>query len=410
MPKKTLKIETIPIDKIYAYENNAKLHPQEQIDQIVKSMQEFGNNDPIAIDENNQVIEGHGRLLALKQMGEKEAPVIRLSHLSEEQKKAYILVHNQLTLNTGFDEELLKTELESIVGIDMGDFGFDLDIVDLEEETTEAVEDVDFDPTPPEEPKTKRGDLYRLGEHYLLCGDSTSAEDVKRLMSASGEEEQIDLFCSDPPYGVSYVGGTDESLTIQNDSLTDDELQAFLTDIFINVNDHLKPGGSFYIWHASSTALEFLHAMRAVGWVDRQQLVWVKNSMVLGRSDFQWRHEPCFYGWKSGAAHNWHSDRKQTTVLEFDKPARNGDHPTMKPVPLIAYQVECSTKRGEIVFDACSGSGTIGIACEQTGRRARMMEIDERYCDVIVRRWEELTGEKAILLNGAEVAEEKVGA
>lgn len=396
--RRKLKIETVPIDSIVAYENNAKLHPQEQVDQIVRSMEAFGNNDPIAIDENDRVIEGHGRLLALKQMGETEVPVIRLSHLTDEQKRAYILAHNQLTLNTGFDEELLKIELESIIDIDMGDFGFDLDILDIGDEVPEVVEDDDFDPTPPEEPKTKTGDLYRLGNHYLLCGDSTKSDDVRRLMEASGSPEKIDLFCSDPPYGVSYVGGTDESLTIQNDSLADDELRMFLTDIFANADEHLKPGGSFYIWHASSTALEFLQAMRSVGWVDRQQLVWVKNSMVLGRSDFQWRHEPAFYGWKAGAAHNWYSDRKQTTVLEFDKPARNGDHPTMKPVPLIAYQVECSTKKGEVVYDACSGSGTVCLACEQTGRRARMMEIDPRYCDVIVRRWEEFTGGKAELV------------
>lgn len=411
--KNKLKIEMLPIEELHEYERNAKLHPQEQIDQIARSMEEFGFNDPIAIDENNTIIEGHGRLLALRQLGETHVPVIRLKHLTEEQKKAYILVHNQLTLNTGFDEELLASELESIVDIDMGDFGFDLDIVDLNEGPSEVEEDVDFDPTPPEEPKTRRGDLYRLGAHYLLCGDSTDPEDVKRLMGASGEPESIDLFNSDPPYGVTYMGGTVDKLTIKNDDLTDDELQAFLTDIFMNVNEHLKPGGSFYIWHASSTALEFLHAMRAVGWIDRQQLVWVKNSMVLGRSSFQWRHEPCFYGWKSGAAHDWYADRKQTTVLEFDKPARNGDHPTMKPIPLIAYQIECSTKKGDIVFDACSGSGTVGMACEQTGRRARMMELDERYCDVIVRRWEEMTGEKAELVAttaDVEAEGEQVGA
>lgn len=276
----------LPIDELHAYENNAKLHPQEQIDQIVKSMQEFGNNDPIAIDENNRIIEGHGRLLALKQMGETEAPIIRLKHLTEEQKKAYILVHNQLTLNTGFDEELLRAELESIVDIDMGEYGFDLDIIELAEEPADVEEDSDFDTTPPEEPKSKPGDLYQLGRHRLLCGDSTSLDDVEKLMGG----EQIDLLITDPPYNVAYEGGTEDKLTIQNDDMEDEEFRQFLRDVYASADTVMKPGAAFYIWHADSEGYNFRGAAHDVGWTVRQCLIWNKNTLVLGRQDFQWKH------------------------------------------------------------------------------------------------------------------------
>ena len=385
----------IPIEDLQAYENNAKLHPQEQIDQIAKSMQEFGFNDPIAIDESNTIIEGHGRLLALQQLGEAKVPVIRLNHLTEEQKRAYILVHNQLTLNTGFDEELLAAELESITDVDMAEYGFDLDIVDLNEGPTEVEEDSDFDVTPPEEPMSKPGDLYQLGNHRLLCGDSTNLDDVAKLMGG----EEADLLLTDPPYNVAYQGGTDEKLTIQNDDMEDGEFRQFLRDVYSAADSVMKPGAAFYIWHADSEGYNFRGAARDVGWPVKQCLIWMKSSLVLGRQDFQWRHEPCLYGWVLGASHNWYGDRKQTTILEFDKPTRNGEHPTMKPVPLFAYQMEMSSKKGDNVLDLFGGSGTTMIAAEQLGRRAYLMELDPRYCDVIVNRWEALTGEKAVLLN-----------
>ena len=284
--KNKLKIEMLPIDELHAYENNAKLHPQEQIDQIVKSMQEFGNNDPIAVDENNRIIEGHGRLLALKQMGETEAPIIRLKHLTEEQKKAYILVHNQLTLNTGFDEELLRAELESIVDINMEEYGFELDIVDLAEEPADVEEDSDFDTTPPEEPKSKPGDLYQLGRHRLLCGDSTNMDDVEKLMGG----EQVDLLLTDPPYNVAYQGGTQDKLTIQNDDMEDEEFRQFLRDVYASADMVMKPGAAFYIWHADSEGYNFRGAAHDIGWTVRQCLIWNKNTLVLGRQDFQWKH------------------------------------------------------------------------------------------------------------------------
>ena len=388
----------LPIEELNPYENNAKLHPKEQIDQIVRSMEEFGNNDPIAIDENNVIIEGHGRLLALKQMGEKEVPVIRLKHLTDEQKRAYILAHNQLTLNTGFDEEILAAELESIVGIDMADFGFDLDVVDVVEELTDVEEDSDFGVTPPKEPKSKPGDLYQLGNHRLLCGDSTSLDDVAKLMGG----EQADMLLTDPPYNVAYEGATEDKLTIQNDDMEDEDFRQFLRDVYASADSAMKPGASFYIWHADSEGYNFRGAAHDVGWTIRQCLIWNKNTLVLGRQDYHWKHEPCLYGWKDGASHNWYGNRKQTTVMDFDKPSRNGEHPTMKPVPLFAYQMEMSSKKGDSVLDLFGGSGTTMIAAEQLGRNAYLMELDPRYVDVIVNRWEELTGQKARLIEGGE--------
>ena len=393
--KNTLKIETIPIGELNPYENNAKLHPQEQIDQIVRSMREFGNNDPIAIDENNRIIEGHGRLLALRQMGETEVPVIRLKHLTDEQKRAYILIHNQLTLNTGFDEELLRIELENIVDIDMTEYGFDLDIIDLHEEPPLVEEDSDFDVTPPEEPTAKPGDLYQLGCHRLLCGDSTSMDDVARLMGG----EKAGLLLTDPPYNVAYEGGTEDKLTIQNDNMADEDFRQFLRDVYSAANSVMKPGASFYIWHADTEGYNFRGAARDIGWQIRECLIWNKNSLVLGRCDYHYKHEPCLYGWAPGAAHNWYGDRKQTTVLDFDKPARNGEHPTMKPVELFAYQMENSSKKGDNVLDLFGSSGTTMIAAEQLGRKSFLMELDPRYVDVIIDRWERLTGEKAVLVS-----------
>lgn len=386
-----MKIEVLPITTIKEYENNAKLHPCEQIEQIKKSIQEFGNNDPIAIDENNVIIEGHGRYMALKELGFSEIEVIRLTHLTEEKKKAYILAHNKLTMNTDFDIQLLNEELGDIIDIDMSDFGFDLSFDDEEDE---VVED-EFDDTPPEEPKSKLGDIYQLGRHRLMCGDSTSVEDVERLMGGY----QADLLLTDPPYNVAYEGKTKDALKIQNDSMDNDSFREFLKAAFSAADNVMKPGAVFYIWHADSEGYNFRGACFDIGWTVRQCLIWNKNSMVLGRQDYQWKHEPCLYGWKEGAGHLWASDRKQTTVINFDKPQRNGEHPTMKPVGLFDYQILNNTKGGDIVLDLFGGSGTTIMACEQNGRNGYLMELDPRYVDVIIRRWEEFTGETAVKLN-----------
>ena len=332
-----------------------------------------------------------------------------MSHLTDEQKRAYILAHNQLTLNTGFDEEILRSELESILEIDMTDFGFDLEaleIGDLGEEDPIVEEDAGFDTTPPAEPIAKPGDLYQLGRHRLLCGDSTSIDDVERLMGGV----KADLLITDPPYNVAYEGGTADKLTIQNDDMEDEEFRQFLRDVYTAADTVMKAGAAFYIWHADSEGYNFRGAAHDIGWTVRQCLIWNKNSLVLGRQDYHWKHEPCLYGWKDGAGHNWYGDRKQTTVMDFDKPQRNGEHPTMKPVELFAYQMEQSSKKEDAVLDLFGGSGTTMIAAEQLGRSAFLMELDPRYVDVIVNRWENLTGKKAVLLNAEEEINEQVEA
>ncbi len=392
----TLKIEMMDIGKLVPYKNNAKLHPQEQIDQIKSSIQQFGNNDPIAIDKDNVIIEGHGRMLALEQLGHKEVPVIKLGHLSDEQRKAYTLIHNQLTMNSGFDLELLKIELDDIVNIDMTEFDFDYD---FPEDDEEVVED-EFDGEIPEKPKSKRGEIYQLGNHRLMCGDSTKEEDVQKLMGGT----RVDLLLTDPPYNVDYTGKTKDALKIENDKKDDSEFRQFLVDAFKSADSVMKPGAVFYIWHADSEGYNFRGACFDIDWQVRQCLIWNKNVMVMGRQDYHWKHEPCLYGWKPGGSHLWASDRKQTTVLNFDRPTVNKEHPTMKPVKLFDYQMQNNTKKEDVVLDLFGGSGTTLVAAEQNGRVSYTMEYDPRYIDVIINRWEELTGEKAVLVEeGAEV-------
>lgn len=387
-----MQIETLKLAEITPYSRNAKKHPKEQIEQIIKSIEEFGNNDPIAIDENNVIIEGHGRYFALKKMGEKEVPCIRLSHMNEEQKKAYILVHNKLTMNTDFDMDILESELSDILDIDMTDFGFDLT---LEEAEDSAVED-DYDAPLPENPIPKIGDVYILGRHRLVCGDSTVQTDVDKLMDG----QKVDLLITDPPYNVDYTGKTKDALKIENDKMDDSSFREFLRDAFATADTVMKAGAVFYIWHADSEGYNFRGACRDVGWTVRQCIIWAKNVMVMGRQDYQWKHEPCLYGWKEGAGHLWASDRKQTTLLNFDKPARNDIHPTMKPIPLFDYQIKNNTKGGDNVLDLFGGSGTTLMACEQNGRNAFLMEYDPKYVQAIIERYIAFTGAPVYLVDG----------
>lgn len=250
-------------------------------------------------------------------------------------------------------------------------------------------------PEPPEAPIAKRGDIWQLGRHRLMCGDSTIINDVEMLMNGN----QADLFLTDPPYNVDYEGSTKDHLKIENDKQTDENFRQFLTDAFSNANMVMKAGAVFYIWHSDSEGYNFRGACRDCGWTVRQCLIWNKNAMVMGRQDYQWKHEPCLYGWKDGAGHLWASDRKQTTVIDYNKPLKNDIHPTMKPVGLFDYQIKNNTKGGDIVLDLFGGSGTSLIACEQDGRTCYTMELDPRYVDAIIKRWENLTGEKAVLLN-----------
>lgn len=356
-------------------------------------------------------------------MGLKEVPIIRLDHLTDEQRRAYMLIHNQTTMNSGWDLEMLQEELAKITDIDMESFGFDLSFEEPEKEVEE-----DEAPEPPIDPITKPGDVYKLGDHILICGDATDPETIRKLMQG----QKADLYLTDPPYNVDYEGGT--GLKIMNDSMEDSKFRAFLVDAFKAADANLKPGGAFYIWHADSEGFNFRAACREAGWEVRQCLIWNKSSLVLGRQDYQWKHEPCLYGWKEGKGHYFIDDRTQstvysdkeeikprqmkkdelirlveamlaqkttTTVIDEEKPARSAEHPTMKPVKLMARLIRNSSKPGERVLDSFGGSGSTMIACEQLNRRCFMTELSPNYCDVIVERWENFTGRKAEKINGS---------
>lgn len=418
-----LQIAYRNIDELIPYARNSRTHTDEQVDKIVASIKDIGWTNPILVDGDSGIIAGHGRLLAAQKLGMKEVPVIELKGLTEAQKRKYIIADNRLALDAGWDEEMLKAELSWLTehDYDVGSIGFDEDEIsailsfnietqaqeseeesggdgdsDQVEELPEELKDAEVVAAPPIA-KTKPKEIWILGAHRLMCGDSTDEGDVAKLMGG-----RASLVLTDPPYNVAYTGKTKDALTIENDHLEDSNFREFLRKAFKAADMVTQPGAAFYIWHADVEGFNFRGACRDVGWTVRECLIWVKNIMVLGRKDYQWKHESCLYGWKEGAAHNWYSDRKQTTVLEFDKPARNAEHPTMKPVELFAYLVRNSTKEGDIVLDSFGGSGTTIIACENLKRRACVMELSPAYCDVIIRRWQDTTGLKAVREDGVE--------
>ena len=384
------RYENVEIEKLIPYKNNARTHSDEQIEKIAKSMKEFGFINPVLVDGDLNVIAGHGRILGAKKLGMKEVPCLFIEDLTEEQKRAYIIADNRLAEDAGWDKELLKIELEDLknMNFDITLTGFELEDFDFSMEETEVIED-EFDETVPEEPTSKKGEIYKLGKHFLMCGDSTDINDVEKLMNGV----KADMLLTDPPYNVDYEGGT--GLTIQNDNMDDETFREFLRVSFFNANSVMKEGAVFYIWHADSEGYNFRGACHDIGWKVRQCLIWCKNTLVMGRQDYHWKHEPCLYGWKEGASHLWASDRKQTTVLEFDRPSVSKEHPTMKPVGLFDYLIKNNTNKDDIVLDLFAGSGTSIIACEQNGRIAYSMELDPKYVDVIISRWEKLTGQQA---------------
>ena len=385
-----MDIINIALKDLKPYENNPRKN-DDAVKYVAESIKEFGFKVPIVIDKDNVIVAGHTRYKAAKKLGMTEIPCIIADDLTDEQIKAFRLADNKVAEKAEWDFDLLNTELDDIIDLDMELFGFE---DALQDNAEEAIED-EFEVELPPEPKSKLGDIYQLGNNRLMCGDSTVLEDVEKLIGG----EQADMLLTDPPYNVNYEGKTKDKLKIKNDKMDNDNFRQFLTDAFSNADMVMKPGAVFYIWHADSEGYNFRGACFDAGWTVRQCLIWNKNSMVMGRQDYQWKHEPCLYGWKEGAGHLWASDRKQTTVINFDKPTRNDMHPTMKPIPLFDYQIKNNTKGGDVVLDLFGGSGTTIMACEQNGRRGYSMEYDPRYVDVIVDRWEKFTGAKAVLLN-----------
>ena len=397
-----MKIVYKKVNDLIPYINNSRTHSEEQVNQIVASINEFGFTNPILIDEKDNIIAGHGRLLASKKLKMEEVPCIVLSGLTEAQKKAYIIADNKMALNAGWDDELLKIELENLkeLDFDLELTGFNVDELDDilgTEEEKEVVED-DFEVEVPEEPKAKLGDIYQLGSHFLMCGDSTNENDVSKLVG----EQKMDLLITDPPYNVDYTGKTKEAMKIQNDKMENNVFHDFLVKAFSNAYNFLKDGGAFYCWYASKEVVNFHTALEDSGFTVKQELIWNKNSMVMGRQDYQWKHEPCLYGWKETSSHAWYSDRKQTTIINWDRPSKADLHPTMKPIGLFDYQIKNSSKAGDNILDLFGGSGTTIMACEQNNRNAYTMEYDPKYVDVIIKRWEEFTGKKAVLIESKE--------
>jgi site-specific DNA-methyltransferase (adenine-specific) len=393
-----MQIKEVAVDKLIPYAKNSRTHSVEQVAQIAASIKEFGFRNPILVDGVG-IIAGHGRLMAALKLGLDKVPTIDCSDMTASQKKAYIIADNKLAMNAGWDNQFLTLELK-----DLEDEGFDLSLTGFDDkeldallnviEGTDGLTDEDDVPKTPIEPKTKLGDIYILGNHRLMCGDSCSVTDMEKLVN----ERQVDMWLTDPPYNVAYEGKTKDALTIQNDSMDNEGFRQFLRDAYVTADTVMKAGAVFYIWHADSEGYNFRGAAHDAGWKVRQCLIWKKSTMVMGRQDYHWKHEPCLYGWKEGAGHLWATDRKQTTILEFDKPNRNKEHPTMKPVALFEYQMLNNTKGGDIILDSFGGSGTTMLAAEKNGRIAYLMELDPKYCDVIVKRWEDFTGKKAELV------------
>ena len=389
----TSKFEQVPVDKLVPYARNARTHSKQQIAQLRASIREFGFVSPAVIDSDYNILVGHGRVQAAREEGYKTIPCVFAENLTEAQKRAYILADNQLALNAGWDEDMLSVELEDLKNdnFDLSLLGFDdTDLDKYLSKDEEDVSDDDFDLSAALEKATfvQSGDLWTVGRHKLLCGDATKAEDVAKLMG----DQKANLIVTDPPYGVSFKASN--GLTIQNDSIKGDDFYKFLLASFSNMKDHLEAGGAAYIFHADTERMNFQRAFTDAGFHLSGVCIWVKNSLVLGRSDYQWQHEPVLYGFLQNGKHYWSSaaGRSQTTVWNFDKPKRNKNHPTSKPLDLISYPIKNSSQENAIVLDTFGGSGSTLMACEKTNRICRTMELDPKYASVILRRYVEDTG------------------
>ena len=404
MGKTTTEMQLVPLSKLVPYVNNARTHSPKQLAKLRSSLREFGFINPVIIDRDFNVIAGHGRIAAAKEEGITEVPCVFVDYLTEAQKKAYILADNRMALDAGWDEELLRIEIESLQGTDfdvsLTGFGED-EIADLFAGDGEKdVKDDDFDLSAALEKAAfvERGDIWTVGRHRLMCGDATSAEDVSALMDG----KKANLIVTDPPYNVAFKSGS--GLSIQNDSMENGEFYTFLYNSFSCMVEHLEKGGAAYVFHADTEGLNFRKAFVDAGFHLAGVCIWVKNSLVLGRSDYQWQHEPVLYGFLKNGKHPWYSDRKQTTIWNYDKPKRNKNHPTSKPLDLLGYPICNSSQENAIVLDTFGGSGSTMMACEQTNRICHMMELDEKYASVILRRYVEDTGdsENVYVVRGGE--------
>lgn len=424
-----MQIYDKPLGWLTPYENNPR-NNGEAVEPVANSISEFGFKVPIVATSDGEIINGHTRWKAAKKLKLKTVPVIIADDLTEEQVRAFRLADNKVAEIAQWDIELLLSEIESVDNLDMTLFGFtdsDYTLDDFEDEETDTdISEDEIESEGDSVSSVEYGDIYQLGRHRLMCGDSTSAGDMKELIDG----EKIDLYVTDPPYNVAYEGKTEEAMTIQNDSMDDASFRQFLRDAFSVADQHLKPGGTFYIWHADTEGLNFRAAVKETGWLLKQNLVWVKNSIVLGRQDYQWKHEPCLYGWKDGAPHYFIDNRSLATVIEEDeenlkemtkgelissiktmqensptsifyedKPVRSDIHPTMKPLKLIARCVLNSSKKGERVLDSFNGGGSTLMVCEKTERIYYGMELDPIYVERTIKRWEEETGLKAEKIN-----------
>lgn len=400
--EKEMQYYLADINDLIPYIRNARTHSESQIAQIAASIKEFGFLSPILIAEDNTILAGHGRLAAARKLGLTKVPCVKESHLTETQRRAYIIADNKLSLNAGWDEDILAIELSELQGAD-----FDLDLLGFDEselasifEDDKEVEDDDFD-VEEELNKpcfSKAGDIWMLGRHRLICGDATKEETYKRLMDG----KKANLVVTDPPYNVNYEGSAGK---IKNDNMDSDKFYNFLLDAFSNMKKVMADDASIYVFHADTEGLNFRKAFNDAGFYLSGCCIWKKPSLVLGRSPYQWQHEPCLYGWKKKGKHQWYSGRKETTIWEFEKSKKNADHPTMKPIALLAYPITNSSMSNTLILDPFGGSGSTLIACEQTDRSCYTIELDEKFCDVIVKRYIEQVGtdkEVSVLRAGKE--------
>ena len=410
MGKTTTDMELVPIEKLVPYVNNARTHNASQIMKLRSSLREFGFINPVIIDRDYNIIAGHGRVMAAREEKIGKVPCVFVDYLTEAQKKAYILADNRMAMDAGWDEQILKVEIESLQAenFDVSLTGFDekelSDLFDSEKDAKDDNFDVDKELQKPT--VTRAGDVWLLGAHKLICGDSTKEETYKVLMG----EQKANLVVTDPPYNVNYQGSAGK---IKNDNLKNEQFYHFLLDSFTCMEKAMADDASIYVFHADTEGLNFRKAFADAGFYLSGTCIWKKQSLVLGRSPYQWQHEPCLFGWKKNGRHQWYSDRKQTTIWEFDKPKKNGDHPTMKPIPLIAYPIRNSSMTNCIVLDPFGGSGSTLIACEQTGRICRTIELDEKYCDVIVKRYIEQAKDAAgvyVIRDGKKMSFEEIEA